>query len=159
MKKFTTLLFIATLTFSLNAQKRGEKKEVRVAVQNFFKGFHKGDVALLKTTIHKELHSQTTFINSKGESILRSDAKAYESLVAFAEKVKPTDNYFEKILSYTIHIDGNLASVWTPYEFYNNQKFSHCGANSFQLFNNNGNWEIIYIVDTRRKSDCKAPQK
>jgi len=77
MKKFTTLLFIATLTFSLNAQKRGEKKEVRVAVQNFFKGFHKGDVALLKTTIHKELHSQTTFINSKGESILRSDAKAY----------------------------------------------------------------------------------
>ncbi|MFT5761215.1 MAG: hypothetical protein ACI8WA_000325, partial [Polaribacter sp.] len=29
----------------------------------------------------------------------------------------------------------------------------------FQLFNNNGNWEIIYLVDTRRKSDCKATQK
>ncbi len=44
------------------------------------------------------------------------------SLVAFAEKVKPTDDYFEKILSYAIHVDGNLASVWTPYEFYNNQE-------------------------------------
>lgn len=159
MKKSITVLLLLMLTFSVNAQKRGEKKAVRVAIQNFFKGFHKGDVALLKTTIHKDLFSQTTSINGKGESILQTDAKAYESLVAFAEKVKPTDAYFEKIGSYTIHVDGNLASVWTPYEFYNNQKFSHCGANSFQLFNNNGNWEIIYIVDTRRKSDCKAPQK
>ena len=152
-------MLLVTFTFSLNAQKRGETKAARVAVQNFFKGFHKGDVALLKTTIHKDLYSQTTFINAKGESILRSDAKAYESLVAFAEKVKPTDNYFEKILSYTIHIDGNLASVWTPYEFYNNQKFSHCGANSFQLFNNNGSWEIIFIVDMRRRDDCAYLQK
>jgi len=114
---------------------------------------------LLKTTIHKDLYSQTTFINSNGENVLQTDSKAYKSLVAFAEKVKPTDDYFEKILSYTIKVDGNLASVWTPYEFYNNQKFSHCGANSFQLFNNNGNWEIIYLVDTRRKNNCKAPQK
>jgi hypothetical protein len=159
MKRSIILLLLLTLTFSVNAQKRGEKKAVKVAVQNFFKGFHKGDVALLKTTIHKDLHSQTTFINEKGESILRTDVKAYESLVAFAEKVKPTDDYFEEIDSYTIHVNGNLASVWTPYEFYNNQKLNHCGANSFQLFNNNGNWEIIYLVDTRRKSDCKATQK
>lgn len=159
MKKSITLLLILTLSFSANAQKRGETKAVRVAVQNFFKGFHKGDVALLKTTIHKDLHSQTTFINAKGESVLRTDVKAYETLIGFAEKVKPTDDYFEKILSYTIHVDGNLASVWTPYEFYNKGKFSHCGANSFQLFNNNGNWEIMYLVDTRRKNDCKAPQK
>ena len=41
MKKITTFLLLATLTFSLNAQKRGETKAVRVAVQNFFKGFHK----------------------------------------------------------------------------------------------------------------------
>ena len=92
-------------------------------------------------------------------TVLRTDVKAYETLIGFAEKVKPTDDFFEKILSYTIHVDGNLASVWTPYEFYNKGKFSHCGANSFQLFNNNGNWEIIYLVDTRRKNDCKAPQK
>ena len=159
MKKTLTLLLLVTLTLSLNAQKRGETKAVRVAVQNFFKGFHKGDVALLKKTIHKDLHSQTTFIDGKGKSVIRTDAEAYDALVGFAQKVKPTDDYFEKILSYTIHVDGNLASVWTPYEFYNKGKFSHCGANSFQLFNNNGNWEIIYLVDTRRKNDCKAPKK
>ena len=55
-----------------------------------------------------------------------------------------------------IKIDGNLASVWTPSEFYYNGNFSHCGANSFQLFNNNGKWQIIYIVDMRRRDNCKA---
>ena len=59
---------------------------------------------------------------------------------------------FEKLLLYDIKIDGNLASVWTPYEFYFNEKFSHCGANSFQLFNNNGKWEIIYLVDMRKRA-------
>ncbi|WKD85349.1 hypothetical protein KCTC32516_00689 [Polaribacter huanghezhanensis] len=159
MKKSITLLLLVTLTFSLNAQKRGEKKAVRVAVQNFFKGFHKGDTLLLKKTISKDIIAQTTFTNQKGINELKSTPKAYETLINFAKSVKPTDTYDEKILSYTIHVDGNLASVWTLYEFYNNEKFSHCGVNSFQLFNNNGNWEIIYLVDTRRKNDCKAPQK
>lgn len=159
MKKSITLLLLVTLTFSLNAQKRGEKKAVRVAVQNFFKGFHKGDTLLLKKTIYKGIIAQTTFSTQKGDQVLRSTPNAYEALMNFAKSVKPTDNYFEKILSYTIHVDGNLASVWTPYEFYNNEKFSHCGVNSFQLFNNNGNWEIIYLVDTRRKNDCNTPQK
>ena len=159
MKKLITLILIVTFTFSVNAQKRGEKKEIRVTIQNFFKGFHKGDVALLKTTIHKDLYSQTAFVNEKGESIITPGSKAYDNLISFAQKVKPTDNYYEKILSYTIHVDGNLASVWTPYEFYNNQKFSHCGSNSFQLFNNNGNWEIVYLVDNRKKDGCKASQK
>ena len=33
--------------------------------------------------------------------------------------------------------------------------FSHCGVNSFQLFNDNGQWKIIYLIDTRRKKIVK----
>jgi hypothetical protein len=156
MKKIITLLLLFTFIFSVNAQKRGEKNAVKITIQNFFKGFHKGDVSLLKTTIHKDLYAQTTSVNRKGGSIITPTSKAYDNLINFSKNVKPTDDYFEKILSYTIHVDGNLASVWTPYEFYNKGKFSHCGSNSFQLFNNNGNWQIVYLVDTRRKNACKT---
>lgn len=159
MKRAITFLLLLILVFSMNAQNSDDKKAVRVTIQNFFKGFHKGDTLLLKKTIDKGLIAQTTLINQKGEKVLSSTPKAYKTLMNFAKKIKPTDNYFEKILSYTIHIDGNLASVWTPYEFYVNDKFSHCGANSFQLFNNNGNWKIIYLIDTRRKTDCKISKK
>jgi hypothetical protein len=57
----------------------------------------------------------------------------------------------ERILNYYTQIDGNLANVWTPYEFYIYEKFSHMGANSFTLYNDNGKWQIIHIIDTRRK--------
>ena len=43
MKKLITLLLIATFTFSVNAQKKDEKKAIKTTIENFFKGFHKGD--------------------------------------------------------------------------------------------------------------------
>jgi hypothetical protein len=57
---------------------------------------------------------------------------------------------FEQVL-----IDANLASVWTPYQFYLGSKFSHCGYNSFQLVKMAGGWKIAHIIDTRHKEKCK----
>lgn len=156
MKKITTLILLLSITVTSYAQKNQEEKAVKTTIENFFKGFHKGDTLLLKKTIRKGLIAQTTFTTKKGDKVLRSTPKAYDVLMNFAKKVKSTDDYNEKILSYKILVDGNLASVWTDYEFYNKGKFSHCGVNSFQLFNNNGNWEIIYLIDTRRRNKCNT---
>lgn len=156
MKKIIALMLLLSITITSYAQKNKEEKAVKTAIENFFKGFHKGDTLLLKKTIHADLIAQTTFTTQKGDKVLRSTKDVYKTLINFAKNVKPTDNYDEKILSYKILVDGNLASVWTPYEFYNKGVFSHCGVNSFQLFNNNGNWEIIYLIDTRRRNACKA---
>lgn len=156
MQKIITFLIIIAFSMVVKAQNTTQEKAVKNTIENFFIGFHKGDTTLLKKTLHKDLKAQTTFTNRNGENILRTSKNVYQTLVDFAKNVKPTDDYDEKILSYEIKIDGTLASVWTPYEFYNKGKFSHCGVNSFQLFNNNGNWEIIYLVDTRKRSSCKA---
>ena len=50
-----------------------------------------------------------------------------------------------------ILVDGNMASVWVPYQFYYKDNFSHCGVNSFQLAKINNEWKIQYIIDIRRK--------
>ena len=154
MKKIIAVLLFFSINIALNAQKIPEEKAVKITIENFFKGFHKGDTLLLKKTIHPNLIAQTTFTTKKGDKVLRSTKDVYKTLVNFAKNVKATDDYNEKILSYKILVVGNLASVWTPYEFYNKGVFSHCGVNSFQLFNNNGNWEIIYLIDTRRRTNC-----
>ena len=60
----------------------------------------------------------------------------------------------ERITDYQINIDGPMATAWTPYEFYFNDKFSHCGVNSFQLVKMASGWKIVYIIDTRRKDGC-----
>jgi len=156
MKKIIALMLLLSITITSYAQKNQEEKAVKTTIENFFKGFHKGDTLLLKKTIHKDIIAQTTFTTKKGDKVLRTTKEVYKTLLNFAKNVKPTDDYNEKIGAYTIHVDGNLASVWTPYEFYNKGKFSHCGVNSFQLFNNNGNWEIMYLVDTRRRTNCST---
>lgn len=148
---FFLLIIIST---SVKAQNTAVEKEIKNTITTFFEGLHHGDSTLLKTTIHQKIKIQTTFTNKEGKSVLKTESK--ERLLKSVAGKKPSDIYVEKLLSYTIKVDGNLASVWTPYEFYLNGKFSHCGANSFQLFKTNGIWKIIYLVDMRRRQNCKA---
>jgi hypothetical protein len=136
------------------SQKEELENNIKNTIHTFFEGMHAGDTALIKRIIHKELKLQTTFVNKEGKSVLRTVTK--NVFLDAVSKKKDSIIWLEKLISFSIKIDGDLASVWTPYEFYLNNEFSHCGVNSFQLFNNNGNWEIIYIADTRKRHGCKT---
>jgi hypothetical protein len=157
MPKIFIFVLTLVLSFSISAQEKKEEKAIKKVIETFFDGLHKGDSTVMKSTLHKDIKIQTTTTNKEGVKILKTESKD-QLLIGIANK-KPEHIYLEKLLSYDIKIDGNLASVWTPYEFYFNSNFSHCGANSFQLFNNNGKWEIIFLVDMRRRVDCKALQE
>ena len=154
MSRIIIILIAFVFSITINAQKKDEEKAIKKVIETFFNGLHKGDSILIKNTLHNKIKIQTTSTNKEGKNILKTETKK-QLLTSIANK-NPEHIYLEKLLSFDIKIDGNLASVWTPYEFYFNGKFSHCGANSFQLFNNNGNWEIIYLVDMRRRTSCKA---
>lgn len=154
MSRVITFIMLAMAIQFGYAQQETEEQAIKKVVETFFEGLHKGDSTIMATTLHKDIKIQTTSTNRDNIKVLRNETR--EQLLINISKKKPTDKYFEKLLSYDIKIDGNLASVWTPYEFYFNDNFSHCGANSFQMFNNNGKWEIIFLVDMRRRAGCKA---
>ncbi|TDQ22043.1 nuclear transport factor 2 family protein [Tenacibaculum caenipelagi] len=154
MQKILTLLIVIILSAVVNAQEKLEEKAIKNTIEIFFDGLHKGDSTLVSSTLHPAIKIQTTFTNKKGENVLVTETR--NKLLTNIANKKIEHTYLEKVLSLDVKIDGNLASVWTPYEFYLNDKFSHCGANSFQLFNNNGKWEIIYLVDMRRRGNCEA---
>ncbi|APG66013.1 3-methyl-2-oxobutanoate hydroxymethyltransferase [Tenacibaculum todarodis] len=153
MNKIIILLVTLSLSSILTAQNSSDEKAIKETIETFFDGLHKGDSTIVSATMHSSIKIQTTF-NRKGKKDIVTDSR--EKILTGIANKKPENKYFEKLLSWDIKIDGNLASVWTPYEFYLNGNFSHCGANSFQLFNNNGKWEIIYIVDMRRRENCNA---
>ncbi len=139
------------LTSTLYAQE-DEAIKVKAAVDTFFEGFHKGDTTLMKSVMIDKIFLQTTFINKEGINTLVTE-KPSELINAIANRTSD-QKWDERLLDYNIQIDGTMANVWTPYEFWFNDQFSHCGVNSFQLFNDNGNWKIIYIIDTRRRDGC-----
>jgi hypothetical protein len=152
MPKIITLLIIFVLTTVVSAQTNNEQIAVKKTIETFFDGLHKGDSTIVSSTLHTTIKIQTTLTNKDGKKKLITDSKK-KLLIGIANK-KAENTYLEKLLSWDIKIDGNLASVWTPYQFYLNGKLSHCGANSYQLFNNNGKWEIIYLIDMRRRENC-----
>jgi hypothetical protein len=147
MNKITLLIFLLLSTFC-NAQ----SDAIKNTISTFFEGLQSSDTIIVNSVIHKDLIMQTIYLNNEGKSNLKTASKS-QFLKDIATK-KKEDVWFEKLLSYTIQVDENLATVWTPYKFYFNQKFSHCGVNSFQLFFNDEYWKIISIIDTRRKDNC-----
>ena len=147
-----SLLFILLLSaFSLYPQDSTEMK-VQRTIETFFDGFHRGDTLLMKSVVHEDIKLRTTLRNKEGVDILVSEE--FDNLLHVIGTRPDDQKWDERILVYKINVVANLAHVWTPSEFWYNDTFSHCGVNSFQLFNDNGNWKIIYLVDTRRKANC-----
>ncbi len=112
------------------------------------------DPVLLKSCFADSMVLQTISRDKEGKLLVRNDAPS--GFIDFISKESP-GNADERISFETIKIDGPLASVWTPYQFYYKGQFSHCGVNSFQLVRFNGVWKIQYLIDTRRRTGCGSP--
>lgn len=145
--------FIAFLIVTTAFGQNSVETEAKQTIVTFFEGFHKGDTTLMKSVMMDKVYMQTAFKNQEGNDILVTD-EPEKLLKAIADRTAD-QKWEEKILDYKIQVDGNMANVWTTYEFWFNGQFSHCGVNSFQLFYDNGTWKIIYLIDTRRQKDCQ----
>ncbi|WP_299557158.1 nuclear transport factor 2 family protein [Seonamhaeicola sp.] len=144
---------IVLITSAVFGQSEEEQK-AKATIDTFFEGFHKGDTVLMRSVMSDKVIMQTAFRNKEGKDILVDDSPG-NVLKAIATRTVD-QKWEERLLSYNIQIDGNMANVWTPYEFWYNDEFHHCGVNSFQLFKNGDAWEIIYMIDTRRRASCKV---
>ncbi|MCD9616805.1 nuclear transport factor 2 family protein [Chryseobacterium gleum] len=128
-----------------------QNKDIEKPIRNLFLGMKNADPELVKSAFTENAVLQT--ITKDGT--VKSDS--IQDFIASVSKF-PKDDLDEKIIIEAVHTDGGLASVFTPYSFYLKGKLSHCGANSFQLVKQNNEWKIQYIIDTRRKDNCKEIQ-
>ncbi|MBT8254562.1 MAG: nuclear transport factor 2 family protein [Bacteroidia bacterium] len=146
-------LLLLFITGYLSAQS-DEERLVKNTIETFFDGFHKGDTTVMRSVMHDRLVMQTAYKNKEGNDVLTDRQDALKLVEAIANRASD-QKWDERLLDFSILIDGNMALAWTPYEFWLNDEFLHCGVNSFQLFKNSGQWKIIYLIDTRRRSDCR----
>lgn len=136
-----TVLLLSSVVFS-------QENSPKATIEAFFSAFHQKDSLTLRTFCHKEISLQTV-ANTKNGTQLKSDK--LEDFLKSIASIPNTMKIFEKLLDFKVTIDGDLAHVWTPYEFYVNDTLSHVGVNAFTLLNDNGKWQIIHLIDTRRK--------
>ncbi|SDL09493.1 hypothetical protein SAMN04488034_102267 [Salinimicrobium catena] len=153
MKRFSFSLLFFCLTFTISAQNSSEEEAIKKTVETFFEGFHARDSVIMKSVLADGVIVQTIGKAKSGEIKLHQEDihKVLKGIVSI-----PLDTDFKEVLhSFEIKIDGAMANAWTPYSLYINEEFSHCGVNNFQLFKENGDWKIIYLIDTRRREGCE----
>lgn len=145
-------LFALLTLISLKAYAQPEEEGIKTTVSSLFTGMKNADTNLVRNAFAPGAIMQTIVKNKEGKVSVHSEP--VDSFISFIGKPHK-DVYDERIHFSVIKIDGELAVAWTPYQFYLNDKFLHCGVNSFQLVKLNGSWKILYIVDTRRRVGCE----
>ncbi|HYC40689.1 MAG TPA: nuclear transport factor 2 family protein [Chitinophagaceae bacterium] len=145
--------FIALTSLLLPALLKAQTAEdsVKAVIEKMFKCMQRSDAEGLRSVFADSAILQTISRNKEGKVFVRTDRK--DDFIAFVGKQNP-GAADERISFETVKVDGPLALAWTPYQFYFNGQFSHCGVNSFQLVRLEGLWKIQYLIDTRRRNPC-----
>ena len=146
MKKLILLLlFIPLLGFGQNL----EKEKLQSVVKTFFEGFHNKDSLVIASVIDSKFDLNSTSFE-EDEGVLRNINR--DNFVSAIVSRPDSPVWKEKLLSFNIKIDGQLANVWVDYEFWMDDKLSHCGVNSIHLLKRKSGWRIFNITDSRRKN-------
>lgn len=142
------IVICALLLMLSTHQAFAQDQEVTKPIKQLFDAMrnHDGEKLLKQFSSNAQLERA-----SIKKSVTQTDLQKFANFVSASEKYLD-----EKLLSYTVHVSDNLASVWTPYVFYIDGKLSHCGVNSFQLIHSNKQWKIQYLIDNTHPGDCKA---
>lgn len=138
-------LFNSPLTFAQ------EEVAIQQVIATLFEGMKEKDLSKIEVAFLGDAMMQTVIASAEGATTGTNTAQDFFNRIATTPAETILD---EQILDYQIKVDGQMAAVWTPYRFYVNGAFSHCGVNSFQMVKTSVGWKITYIIDTRRKENC-----
>lgn len=145
MKALRSLLLLLLLAAPAAAQ--NPEPDALAVVRRLFDAMRMQDTAALRATFGPGARLIGAGVNPQGQPVARAvPIDAWLRGIAGARA--PTD---ERIFDPELRVDQNLATVWTRYEFYAGDNFSHCGYDAFQLVNSAGQWKIVQVADTQRR--------
>ena len=150
MKKY---IFVVTCLFfmALHARAQSAEDSVKAVINELFAAMKNADSKTLLTSFTDSAILQTIAEKSGSVSVQTENIKQFADFIS-TQKQGDAD---ERITFNVVKTDGPLAIAWTPYKFYYKGQFNHCGTDSYQLVRINGVWKIQYIIDTRRKDNCR----
>lgn len=151
MSKKITFSAILMFLIQFGGFAQSQEKEVEAVIRSLFDGMKNKNANQVAAAFSESALMQTVQAKPEGSTVGSNAVADFVNRIATTPAETVLD---EQILDYQIKIDGTMASAWTPYKFYVNGNFSHCGVNSFQLVKMAEGWKIVYIIDTRRKENC-----
>ena len=118
-------LFAVLFCVTAPLQAQDDAAEIRKTIMTMFDGMREGDSAKVHSVMMKDVIFQRVAKNREGKTVV-SNSDFQRFLVAVGtphEKV-----WDERIEFGPILIDGDMASVWTPFKFYLGDTFLTAGS-------------------------------
>jgi ketosteroid isomerase-like protein len=141
---------VATVGTGWSAPPSTVQDSVFEVVQEFFRAMAAGDVEASRRVLLPDGVRFSTRQSPEGPLMRRQSNEAYLEWLAQNE-----DALFEYIRERTVHLQGAIAVVWAPYDFYVNGAFSHCGTNAISLIRTAMGWQIASSLWTVELAGCE----
>jgi ketosteroid isomerase-like protein len=149
MKRLLLALPCTLLLTSAPTSAQSPEDSVVSVITGFFDAMRENDSSAARTAFTPDAH----LFRATPNGLQRNDIDGIITAIG-----NPKESVWDEVIWDTeVHIDGNLASVWTKYAFYRGTSFSHCGVDSFQLYRQPDGWKIYLITDTMRQQGCETP--
>jgi hypothetical protein len=126
------------------APTRAQRAEVTHTLQRMFDALKDADEALLRSVMDASIVMHST---ETRDGVTTSGSSTIEGL---AERITGDgDPLIERMWDPSVVVNGALAAIWTPYDFYVGETFSHCGVDSANLIRTPDGWKIVALSWTR----------
>jgi hypothetical protein len=135
------------------AQDTTARREVLGVVQQLFDAMRARDTAKMRSLFDTGATLVAAGARGGGPGMQRMPVSQFVTAIAGAPAGRVLD---ERTYAPEVRVDANLATVWTEYDFYVGDQFSHCGVDAFQLARTAAGWKIVALADTRRREGCPS---
>ena len=112
----------------LPAQEVVDQRAVIAAMNRLFDAMRSRDTAAIRALAHPDVRLYVPGVQNDTAVLRVSTIDQFIRSIAAS-----TQRLDERPMNPEVRIDGNLASVWTYYDFRRGEEFSHCGVDSFQF--------------------------
>jgi hypothetical protein len=147
------LLVLALLTATpAVAQHAGERDSAAVmaTVDRLFEALASKDREALLGAVVAEGRATSAGIDEAGRPRIHS-----VDWMAFADRLaRSTERYRERLIDPHVHVEGDIAMIWSRYEFEIDGRFSHCGVDHFDLVRMEGRWKVLNLTWTQQTQGC-----
>jgi len=120
------------------------------AVNTFFEAMSGNDADLAASVMIGDGVLYGYVETAEGLRLVRTSADQ------FTESMRNrSDSMLERIWDVEVLKKDRLAVAWTPYDFYLNGEFHHCGVNIFNLIRTDDGWKIAGATYSIQTESCE----
>ena len=125
-----------------------DQAAVLAVIDRMFAAFSAKDKAALLAEVMPEGRATATMAGSNR----RVESQAWTVFADHLSRIpgRPV----ERLISPHVHIEGDIAMIWSRYEIELDGRFLHCGVDHFDLVRSEGRWKVLNLTWTQQTQGC-----